>query len=82
MGRLDCKLPSTLAFDILHRQADQFVCTSDRDAERAVEFLAAHQLRTTPSGAAGVAAVLNTAGQNPEIPEDAICLALVTESET
>ncbi len=45
-------------------------------------FLAAHQLRTTPSGAAGVAAVLNAAGQNPEIPDNAICLALVTEAET
>ena len=82
MGRLDCKLPSTLAFDILHRQADQFVCISDLDAERAVAFLAAHQLCTTPSGAAGVAAVLNAAGQNPEIPDNAICLALVTEAET
>ena len=82
MGRLDCKLPSTLAFDILHRQADQFLCISDLDAERAVEFLAAHQLRTTPSGAAGVAAVLGAAGQNPEIPDNAFCLALVTEAET
>jgi len=82
MGRLDCKLPSTLAFDILHRQADQFICISDLDAERAVAFLAAHQLRTTPSGAAGVAAVLGAAGQNPEIPDNAICLALVTEAET
>ncbi len=82
MGRLDCKLPSTLAFDILHRQADQFISISDLDAERAVEFLAAHQLRTTPSGAAGVAAVLVAAEQNAEIPENSICLALVTEAET
>ena len=82
LGRLDCKLPSTLAFDILHRQADQFVCISDLDAERAVEFLATQQLRTTPSGAAGVAAVLAAAEQNLEIPENAVCLALVTEAET
>ena len=82
MGRLDCKLPSTLAFDILHRQSDHFVCVSDLAAERAVEYLATHQLRTTPSGAAGVAAVLGTAAQNPEIPDNAICLALVTEAET
>ena len=82
MGRLDCKLPSTLAFDILHRQADKFVCISDLDAERAVEFLANHQLCTTPSGAAGVAAVLGAAEQNLEIPENAVCLALVTEAET
>ena len=81
MGRLDCKLPSTLAFDILHRQADRFVCISDLDAERAVTFLATHQLRTSPSGAAGVAAMLNAAGQNPDMPENAICLALVTEAE-
>ena len=82
MGRLDCKLPSTLAFDILHRQSDHFVCVSDLAAERAVEYLATHQLRTTPSGAAGVAAVLGAAVQNPEIPDNAICLALVTEAET
>ena len=82
MGRLDCKLPSTLAFDILHRQADHFVCISDLAAERAVQYLATHQLRTTPSGAAGVAAVLGAAGQNPDIPDNAICLALVTEAET
>ena len=82
MGRLDCKLPSTLAFDILHRQADKFVCINDLDAERAVEFLATHQLCTTPSGAAGVAAVLGAAEQNLEIPENAVCLALVTEAET
>ena len=82
MGRLDCKLPSTLAFDILHRQSDHFVCVSDLAAERAVEYLATHQLRTTPSGAAGVAAVLGAAEQNPEIPDNAICLALVTEAET
>ena len=81
MGRLDCKLPSTLAFDILHRQADQFVCISDLDAERAVEFLATHQLLTTPSGAAGVAAVLSATEQNLEIPDNAVCLALVTEAE-
>ncbi|MEC8701744.1 MAG: diaminopropionate ammonia-lyase [Pseudomonadota bacterium] len=82
MGRLDCKLPSTLAFDILHRQADHFVCISDLAAKRAVQYLATHQLRTTPSGAAGVAAVLGAAGQNPDIPDNAICLALVTEAET
>ena len=81
MGRLDCKLPSTLAFDILHRQADQFVCICDLDAERAVEFLATHQLLTTPSGAAGVAAVLSATEQNLEIPDNAVCLALVTEAE-
>ena len=82
MGRLDCKLPSTLAFDILHRQADHFVSVSDLAAERAVGYLATHQLRTTPSGAAGVAAVLGAAGQNLGIPANAICLALVTEAET
>ena len=46
-----------------------------------MEFLATHQLRTTPSGAAGVAAVLAATEQNLEIPDNAVCLALATEAE-
>ena len=81
MGRLDCKLPSTLAFEILHEQANQFVCVSDLEAELAVDFLASHRLRTTPSGAAGVAAMLDAEIKLEGLPKGSIPLALVTEAE-
>ena len=80
MGRLDCKLPSTIAFDILNEQADKFVCISDRQAEQAVDFLTMHQLRTSPSGAAGVAAMLSADERNEGMPESCVCLALATEA--
>ena len=58
MGRLDCKTPSMLAFDILKLTADRFVTVSDGEAARAARRLAAHDLASTPSGAAGLAACL------------------------
>jgi diaminopropionate ammonia-lyase len=57
MGRLDCKTPSMIALAGLSRDADLFVTVSEADAERAVARLAAEGLRTTPSGAAGLAAL-------------------------
>lgn len=60
MGRLDCKTPSLLAFDILQRTADAFVAIRDEEATMAVQQLAASfDISTTPSGAAGFAAMLN-----------------------
>ena len=58
MGRLDCKTPSLLAFDILRLAADRFVSVSDEEASQAATRLAAHGLASTPSGAAGFAACL------------------------
>ncbi|MDJ0825271.1 MAG: pyridoxal-phosphate dependent enzyme [Rhodobacter sp.] len=57
MGRLDCKAPSLIALAGLARDADLFVTISDGLAAAAVERLAALGLATTPSGAAGVAAL-------------------------
>ncbi|MEL6979185.1 MAG: pyridoxal-phosphate dependent enzyme [Pseudomonadota bacterium] len=56
MGRLDCKTPSMLAFEILREAADRFVLVSDAAAEAAAALLGAAGSPTTPSGAAGVAA--------------------------
>lgn len=57
MGRLDCKEPSHLALKYLAREADAYSLVSDEEAEETVTWLAGHGLRTTPSGAAGVAAL-------------------------
>lgn len=75
MGRLDCKTASMIALNGLARDADVFVTISEADAMRAVELLAALGVATTPSGAAGVAALV--AGL--ELPEDAHVLAILSE---
>lgn len=58
MGRLDCKQPSLIALAGLARDSDYFMTVSDREAETTAALLARHGLATTPSGAAGLAAVL------------------------
>ncbi|PXW72067.1 diaminopropionate ammonia-lyase [Loktanella sp. PT4BL] len=62
MGRLDCKTPSMLALGILARDADDFTTITEGEAEAAVAALAEQGIRTTPSGAAGVAAALAGVG--------------------
>jgi diaminopropionate ammonia-lyase len=57
MGRLDCKVPSLIALKGLARDADAFVTITEAEAEAVLEVLAAQGLATTPSGAAGVAAL-------------------------
>jgi diaminopropionate ammonia-lyase len=76
MGRLDCKTPSMIALAGLARDADLFLTVSEAEAEVAVGALAAEGMPTTPSGAAGVAALL--AGV-PGIGAEARVLAFVTE---
>lgn len=65
MGRLDCKTPSLLAFDILRETADAFETVSEAEAAAAVELTAAEGLATTPSGAAGVAGWMRMGGERP-----------------
>ena len=75
MGRLDCKTPSMIALNGLAHDADAFVTISDADAQHAVDLLAEFGLRTTPSGAAGVAALLTLR----DLPPDARVLAILSE---
>jgi diaminopropionate ammonia-lyase len=75
MGRLDCKTASEIALNGLARDADVFVTITDDDATRGAELLAAHGLSTTPSGAAGVAALL--AGLT--VPPSARVVAILSE---
>ena len=81
MGRLDCKTPSLLALAELARSADHFVTISDRLAAAAVEALAEQRVGTTPSGAAGVAALLHAGalGDRLGLTRESRALALITE---
>ena len=76
MGRLDCKTPSMLALAALARDADAFALVSDAQAEAAVQALARHDIATTPSGAAGVAAALAGLG---DLAADARLLCIISE---
>jgi len=58
MGRLDCKTPSMLAFDILRDAADHYVTITDEQAAAAVATAKQAGFSTTPSGVAGLAALL------------------------
>ncbi|KAA9006859.1 pyridoxal-phosphate dependent enzyme [Histidinibacterium aquaticum] len=76
MGRLDCKTPSLIALGGLAQDADLFVTITEKEAQKAVSALAEAGLPTTPSGAAGVAALLaGLRGCGPE----ARVLAIVSE---
>ena len=59
MGRLDCKTPSHLALKYLALEADYFVTIDDALVEDCVEHLKTLGVETTPSGAAGLAALIN-----------------------
>ncbi len=81
MGRLDCKEPSLIALAGLARDADHFVTITDEEAEQAVAALSREGLETTPSGAAGLAALLS-AGTHHEalgIGANSRVLTIVTE---
>lgn len=61
MGRLDCKEASLIALKGLARDADFFVTVGDEAARKATARLMAEGIATTPSGAAGLAALLDPA---------------------
>lgn len=74
MGRLDCKEASLICYQSLRSDADTFVTVSDSDAASAADLLAAHDLATTPSGAAGLAAV-----KAMQPGTDSRCMVIVSE---
>ncbi|WP_290496340.1 diaminopropionate ammonia-lyase [Hyphomonas sp. UBA4494] len=85
MGRLDCAEPSLLAYEILKETADSFVTVSDQSAAAAAQTLTSAGVATTPSGAAGFAA-LNELASHPQekqmtgLDEAAHCLVFATET--
>ena len=58
LGRLDCKEPSLIAFELLSNLADAFVLISDAQADQAAERLAAMGAPVSSCGAAGAAGLL------------------------
>ncbi len=74
MGRLDCKDASLIAFAALRSDADLFATVSDGEAAAAAAMLARHGIHTTPSGAAGLAALTHL-----DLPPDSRCLLVVSE---
>lgn len=58
MGRLDCKTPSMIALAGLSRDADAIVTITEDEARQGVAVLDRHGFATTPSGGAGLAALI------------------------
>ena len=82
MGRLDCKAPSHLALGELARNADFFTTVDDSGCVATVDRLKHLGLETTPSGAAGLAALLDPGADREALGLDAESrvLAFVTEA--
>ncbi|KUF10445.1 pyridoxal-phosphate dependent enzyme [Pseudoponticoccus marisrubri] len=76
MGRLDCKTPSMIALAGLSRDADLAVTVTDDAVAAALPALARDGFETTPSGGAGLAALLDGL---PGLDADSRVLAFVTE---
>ena len=74
MGRLDCKEPSMIAFAALEQAGVNYISISDEEAKAAAVRLNKLDLHTTPSGAAGYAALLRQ-----DLPKNAIPLVIITE---
>lgn len=75
MGRLDCKEASLIALKGLARDASAFMTISEAQAEAAMAPLAEAGLETTPSGGAGLAALMSL----PPLGHDARVLCIVSE---
>lgn len=58
MGRLDCKTPSMIALAGLSRDADTFLTLTEEEAAYGITVLGEHGFATTPSGGAGLAALI------------------------
>ncbi|MHA6326867.1 pyridoxal-phosphate dependent enzyme [Roseivivax sp. CAU 1753] len=82
MGRLDCKAASLIALKGLARDVDAVMTLADAEVEALLPALAAEGLATTPSGAAGVAALMESVPFRASLGlgPDARVLAFLTET--
>ena len=80
MARLDCKQPSIIAVEVLNRVADRFVTIGDAEAEDAVAIASSAGIKSTPSGVAGLAALLNAEELGLELDGTAYPLVIITEA--
>ncbi len=74
MGRLDCKEPSLIALRGLAVDADEFVTITEDEAGAVLPMLAAQDAATTPSGGAGLAALMAM-----DLGPDARVLCIISE---
>ena len=80
MGRLDCKEPSLIALKGLARDADYFLTISEEEAEDGTRRAAKVDFASTPSGAAGIAALLAADGSSLGLDCASHVLTFLTEA--
>jgi diaminopropionate ammonia-lyase len=80
MGRLDCKMPSLIALKGLARDADWFLTLSEEAAQAGCDRAAEAGLASTPSGAAGIAALLAGLPEAVGIDDKARILTILSEA--
>jgi diaminopropionate ammonia-lyase len=83
MGRLDCKEPSLIALKGLARDADMFAMISEEEGEKGAVVADQVGLSSTPSGAAGLAALLAAEPHRAELGlvADSRVLIILSEGE-
>ncbi|MEM9522465.1 MAG: pyridoxal-phosphate dependent enzyme [Pseudomonadota bacterium] len=78
MGRLDCKDPSIVAWNVLERCRVRYATLSEKEGEAAAAAVTALGIATTPSGAAGYGAFCKE--ENLFVPDGKPCpLVIVSE---
>jgi diaminopropionate ammonia-lyase len=81
MGRLDCLEASLIALKGLAKDADFFALISEEEGQAGANYAAAHQMESTPSGAAGLAGLLASPAHRTALILDANSHVLVILSE-
>ena len=80
MGRLDCKEPSLIALKSLARDADHFLTISEGEADFGTMRAADAGIASTPSGAAGVSALLAASSEGAlELSDTSRVLLVLSE---
>jgi diaminopropionate ammonia-lyase len=81
MGRLDCKEPSLIALRGLARDADCFATLTEEEGHAGAALAKEHGIATTPSGAAGLAALASAGAFKVDLGlrADSRVLAILSE---
>ena len=80
MGRLDCKVPSTRALSSLAKTCTHFMTITDEDAENCMKELEKEGLKTSPSGGAGYAGLVDLKTyNNSNLTKDSNVVIFLTE---
>lgn len=79
MGRLDCKIPSLIAFESLQKTADHYVAITDEEALTGINYAKAEGIGTTHSGAAGLGAILASSRLGITLTHGSTALVILSE---